>query len=427
MSRPEPPRPERVCTTILKYSTIGLCGLQFVVRRLRRPGKRTAVLRSPRPSTMKLVGVNPIALDCDVVTLFPNSSREIKELQVLESKMCPTFFNSLDALLNLSVLELRGVEVDDRVDLSFLKRLHNLRTLVIDDCFELTSGGLDILLQLPQLDRLELGIEALAQLSYEFCASCSFELSLILYGPRCLNDFLKLMAIQNLVSICFIDFWTLVYPVWMREMPKLRCLSFKNGIVKNGQDNDTAVFPPSLKRVSCVSCSMDRQILEATLRSADRLTELELDLPFFPEDIAISHCTNLNVLSISAKECDGEMLEQLTSNKALRVIELSGCCNLSPQHFVALDHCHSLVKISISCSYLSPGVCEQLAALKGLQYLEFHYCLGIHLSEFRNTRGLRCLILNKCHKLQGDVNAFLTSLPVQGLDSFYFEEISPGS
>ena len=425
-SRPEPPRPVRVCT-LLTYSTVGLFGLRFIARRLRRPAKQTAVFRSPHPSSVKFVGVNLTAVDCDVYSFFPNSTQEIKELHVLGSKMYPTFFNSLERLTNLRVLELRGVEVEDKVDLSFLRRLHNLRTLVIDDCYELTSGGLDIVLELPRLGRLELGIEALAQLSYEFCASCSIELSLILYGPRCLNDFLKLMAIQNLVSLSFIDFWTLVYPLWMREMPKLRCLSFKNGIVKKGQDDDTDVFPPSLEHFSCVSCCMDRHILEATLRSADRLTKLELDFPFFPEGIAISHCTNLKVLSISAKECDGEMLQQLSSNKALRVIELSGCCNLTPQHFVVLDHRHSLDKISISCSYVGPGICEQLAALKGLRCLEFHYCLGINLNELRNARGLRCLVLNKCHNVQGDVNEFLTSLLSQRLDSLYFEEISPVS
>ena len=387
---------------------------------------RNVVGGTTRVSSVKLVGVNLTVGASDVGSFFSAATRELTKLSILEATVPSSFFRFIASQKNLRFLELKDIEIghedDGELDLSFVRSLHRLETLIVDDCHQLTGNGLHVLLELPELKRLVLGIEALTQLSDEFCEACSIDLTLILYGPRCSNDHLKLQAIHSLTHLEFVDFWKMEYPFWIERLPRLESLSFVGGCLKEGQSDIDIILPIRLKSLSCLSCRVDRQVLNGIFQSGGSLKTLEIDLPHFTQDISISRCTDLSVLRISAEECDGEILEQLIDNKNLRTVELGGCQNLTLRHLVILDAFQHLTKISISSSCLDRDCCKQLASLNGIQHLEFHCCLGIVLAELQHAEGLRSLVLNKCMCMQGDLNAFLLSPLVQGLDALRIED-----
>ena len=401
-------------------------GLTPISRCLPQHCCRTVVGGTTRVSSIKLAGVNLTVDASGMGSFFTASTKELTKLRILKATVPSSFFRFIAAQTNLRFLELKDIEIGDEddgeLDLSFVRSLHKLETLIIDDCHKLTGNGLHVLLELPELKRLVLGIEALTQLSDKFCEACSIDFTLILYGPRCSNDRLKLQAIHSLTHLKFVDFWAIEYPFWIGRLPRLESLSFAGGYLNGGKSGFDITLPTRLKHLSCLSCRVDRQVLNGILGSAGNLKTLEHDLPHFAQDISISRCTDLSVLRVSAKECDGEILERLVDNKNLHVVELGGCQNLTLQHLVILDSFRHLTKICISSSSLGNGCCEQLASLSGIQHLEFHCCLGIVLDELQHANGLRSLVLDKCMSMQGDINAFLLSPLTQGLNALRIED-----
>ena len=347
---------------------------------------------------------------------------DLENLRLEASNVHPSVFDYVAMQTHLRSLTIRNIENDAQVDLTFLMNIPYLETLVMDNCDGLMTGGLDVLLALSSLRHLVLGIETLNHLTSEFCVGCSADVSLILYGQRRLDDPQKIRAFKNLVSLKYTDFLTMDYPLWVKEMGKLQSLSFLNGRIRETHEDYTVFFPTSLTRFSSQACKMDRRIVDAIFYSGDLLQELELGFLCLTADIPIRFCSDLRILKISAEECDAEAFKQLSLNKHLSSIDLSGCLKMGADDLSALESLKNLQRVVISNCFLGQGCCRLLASLRSLQSLEFYATWGVDLIELATkVNNLRRLSLVKCIDLSAGLDDFIISDLMKRLDSLEIE------
>ena len=348
-----------------------------------------------------------------------------------ESNVYPSVFDFVAMQTRLRSLTLRNIENDAQVGI-ILKTIPYLDTPATDDYDQLVTGGPHVLLASFRLRRVVLGIGTIDRLIHSLFLECTANVSLTLYGLRRMDDPQKIRAIKNLVSLKFVNFLTMDYPLWVKCMGKLQSLSFDNGTVRETHEDYTVFFPRSLTHFSSRVCKMDQRIVDAILYNGYLLHELELDLPCLTKDIPIRFCSGLRILKISAVECDGDALRQLSVNKHLCNIDLCGCLRMEAKNLSAFHSLSQLHTIAISNSSLGQGCCHLLTSLHCLRSLEFYATRGIDLTELAGANNIRKLSLVKCidllskelgdDRMSEELDGFMASeLVVQKLDSLAIE------